>query len=254
MAKAYERIADDLRQEIRDGSLQPGDRLPPEAKLAQNYGKSMPTIQNALRVLQHEGLIEKQHGVGSFVRRPRRRTLLTNTQHQREKDRARAPQEDRADAPADTATRVTHRKVQAAEDVAQALGVPGGTDLMEFTVRSRYTDEKAPLALATSYLVCDMIADSAPPPGSDREAGPGPGGTMALLSAAGIELDRVEERLTARPPSRLEAEELELPPGMPVLCVWMTSYDTDNRPVRLSIITLPGDRAEVHVVTPLKRW
>jgi GntR family transcriptional regulator len=96
MAKAYERIADDLRRRIRAGELRPGDRLPAETAMVEEYGKSLPTLRQALGLLASEGLIEKQHGRGNFVRIPRTPVRRTNLRHQWEKDRARGPEEQRA--------------------------------------------------------------------------------------------------------------------------------------------------------------
>ncbi|GAA2921581.1 hypothetical protein GCM10010446_01970 [Streptomyces enissocaesilis] len=69
-----------------------------------------------------------------------------------------------------------------------------------------------------------------------------------------IELDRIEELVIARPPTPEEAEELELPPGTAVVVLRETSYDTDNRAVEISDVTLPGDRTEMLFTPPLERW
>ncbi|GAA2655338.1 GntR family transcriptional regulator [Streptomyces aculeolatus] len=262
MAKEYERIANDLRRSIRDGDLRPGDRLPSEAELVERYGKSGPTVQAALRVLQYEGLIDKQHGRGSFVRRPRSTVLRTNERHQWEKDRAREAEEHRLKTGAteyDTGLKVddlvfhaSYKQIEAPKDIADAFGVPAGTALVERTYRTRYAAERAPFALVTSYLVCDIVAEN--PDLLDETKEPWPGGTMNQLHTVGIELARIEERFTTRPPTPEEAEELELPPGMPVLLARKISYDTNDRPVEISDITLPGDRTHVHVVTHLDRW
>ncbi|MGW1927026.1 GntR family transcriptional regulator, partial [Streptomyces massasporeus] len=70
-------IAEDLRTQITTGHLKPGDRLPSEPKLATHYKVSTPTIRQALALLQAEGLIEKTHGKGNFVRTPLRRITYT---------------------------------------------------------------------------------------------------------------------------------------------------------------------------------
>ena len=64
----YLQVADDLRQEIRAGAIQPGDRLPSTRELMDRYGIANMTVQAALRVLRDEGLIYSQPGRGSFVR------------------------------------------------------------------------------------------------------------------------------------------------------------------------------------------
>ncbi|MGW1076543.1 GntR family transcriptional regulator [Streptomyces sp. NPDC002537] len=262
MANAYEKIADDLRQSIRAGQLTPGERLPSETALAERYGRSVPTIRDALRLLRDEGLIEKQQGRGNFVRRSRTAVLRTNTRHQWEKDRAREPEDRRASTGAtehDTGLQVNdlvfhaaYREIKASKDVAEAFGVPEGSVLIERSYRTRYAAERAPFALVTSYLVRDMVAEN--PALLDADNEPWPGGTQNQLHTVGIELDRIEERVTARPPTPEEAEELELTPGTAVILLRKTSYDTDNRPVEISDITLPGDRTEMVFTTPLERW
>ncbi|MFF1412816.1 winged helix-turn-helix domain-containing protein [Streptomyces sp. NPDC058289] len=67
-------IADDLRAQISKGHLKAGERLPSEARLAAHYAVSTPTLRNALALLQAEGLVEKIHGSGNFVRHPLRKT------------------------------------------------------------------------------------------------------------------------------------------------------------------------------------
>ncbi|MFJ2743597.1 GntR family transcriptional regulator [Streptomyces sp. NPDC087440] len=262
MAVAYERIADELREAIRAGQLKPGDRLPAETQLAETYRRSVPTIREALRLLRDEGLVEKQHGRGNFVRRPRTKVSRTNARHQWEKDRARDPEDNRAKTGAtehDTGLTVNdlifhaaYREVEASAEIAKAMGVSEGTALVERTCRTRYAAENAPFSLVTSYLVRDMVADN--PDLLDETKEPWPGGTQNQLHTVGIELDRIEEHVTARPPTPEEAEELDLPHGTAVMVLRKTSYDTNNRVVEMSDITLPGDRTEMLFTTPLERW
>ncbi len=70
MAAKYERIANDLRQQIRSQQLAPGEQMPAQIELAERYRVSLPTIQQALGVLQAEGLIDAVHGIGTYVRAP----------------------------------------------------------------------------------------------------------------------------------------------------------------------------------------
>ncbi|MCG8568331.1 MAG: FadR family transcriptional regulator [Desulfobacterales bacterium] len=71
-----ERISDQiksrLKQAILDGEFTPGDKLPPEAELAQTYQVSKVSAREALRELESQGLIEKRRGIfgGSFVAEP----------------------------------------------------------------------------------------------------------------------------------------------------------------------------------------
>ena len=65
-------IVDQIRLLMRQGQLQPGDRLPAERELCEDFGVSRVTVREALRVLEANGLVEIRVGArgGTFVRRP----------------------------------------------------------------------------------------------------------------------------------------------------------------------------------------
>lgn len=63
----YQRIAADLREKIRSGSLPPGSRLPSVRELMAAHGVAMTTVRHALQVLIAEQLIHSAQGVGTFV-------------------------------------------------------------------------------------------------------------------------------------------------------------------------------------------
>ena len=64
----YKQIADDLRSRIVNGQLAPGEDVPTEAELAQQWHTSRGPIRNALAALRHEGLIETTRGRPARVR------------------------------------------------------------------------------------------------------------------------------------------------------------------------------------------
>ncbi|MFG2078685.1 winged helix-turn-helix domain-containing protein [Nonomuraea maritima] len=64
----YLQIADDLRTQIRTGSLAPGAALPSTAQLCQRYDVSASVVKAAISVLRTENLIVGQQGKGVFVR------------------------------------------------------------------------------------------------------------------------------------------------------------------------------------------
>jgi DNA-binding FadR family transcriptional regulator len=67
--KAYEQVADQLRELIVSGRFSPGHRLPNEAALSVQFGVSRATVREALRVLATQNLIRTTKGAtgGSFV-------------------------------------------------------------------------------------------------------------------------------------------------------------------------------------------
>ncbi|NMA99839.1 MAG: FadR family transcriptional regulator, partial [Phyllobacteriaceae bacterium] len=66
--KLYIQIADQIREQILNGAVEPGRQLPSERDLAQNLGVSRPTVREALIALEVAGLVEVRVGVGAFVR------------------------------------------------------------------------------------------------------------------------------------------------------------------------------------------
>src|SRR5207249_7052714 len=61
-ARAFEEIAEQIRAELSAGRLQVGSKLPPERALAEQFGVSRNTLREALRSLEHAGLIRLQKG------------------------------------------------------------------------------------------------------------------------------------------------------------------------------------------------
>lgn len=64
----YEKIADDLRQAIRQGKYTSGDQLPLEKDMCDKYKVSRVTIKRAVDVLVNQGLVTKRRGSGTFVK------------------------------------------------------------------------------------------------------------------------------------------------------------------------------------------
>ena len=60
--KAAETVADELRRQIVTGRLKPGDKLHPENVLQIEFAISRPTMREALRLLESEGLITISRG------------------------------------------------------------------------------------------------------------------------------------------------------------------------------------------------
>lgn len=66
----YQQIYDKLMEEVREGRLRPGERVPSENELAQSFGVSRITTKRVLEMLSDEGLVERVPGKGTFLREP----------------------------------------------------------------------------------------------------------------------------------------------------------------------------------------
>jgi GntR family transcriptional repressor for pyruvate dehydrogenase complex len=60
-------VAASLERRILEGSLKPGDRLPPERELATEFGVSRPSLREAIQKLASKGMVQSRQGGGTYV-------------------------------------------------------------------------------------------------------------------------------------------------------------------------------------------
>lgn len=68
--KLYEEIADKLLDQIQQGIFKPGDKLPAERTLAQEYGVNRAVIREAFRSMERMGCVDSKVGGGTYVKVP----------------------------------------------------------------------------------------------------------------------------------------------------------------------------------------
>ena len=65
--KRYQRVAATVATAIEAGRYKPGQRLPSERDLAEEFGVSRPTIREAMLALEIRGMVKARHGSGIYV-------------------------------------------------------------------------------------------------------------------------------------------------------------------------------------------
>ncbi|MGW0602601.1 GntR family transcriptional regulator [Streptomyces sp. NPDC002640] len=225
-------IADDLRDRIVTGRLKPGERLPSEAHLAAQYRVSTPTLRNALAVLQAEGLVEKTHGKGNFVRCPLRRITYVG-------GRRTPDAHDRDLAPLSVTVRTT--KVRARGHLAALLKMPTGRLLTEILCLGH--EDERPHSLARIYVPCDLA-----PAAVLREPLPYEA-VMTRLKELRPPPAEVREEISVRLPTPEEASTLRISSALAVLAITRQMADTAGRVIEAALLVLPGDRADAVFTT-----
>lgn len=66
-ARVSDTIAEQIRAQILNGALKPGDKLPAERELVEQLQVSRPSVREALLKLEAQGLIHSRQGEGTFV-------------------------------------------------------------------------------------------------------------------------------------------------------------------------------------------
>jgi GntR family transcriptional regulator len=243
----YRLVADELRRRILAGAIAPGQLLPSETVLIEEFGVSRGTIREAVALLRAEGLVVTEHGRGTYARPVLPVRRLGADRYRREVESIAEP-----GPPVTSFTRdqgvdwsayqldKEFREVPAPAAVAELFGFEAGTMLLErqFLFRAH----GVPQQMSVSSYPLDLVAGT---PVADPANEPWPGGNIAQLHSLGITVTKIRERVRARMPLADETQALRIPSGVPVLAITRQTYDGD-RVVEVAVdIVLPADRTEL---------
>lgn len=67
-SRLHEEIVTIIQKQIMSGKIVPGDKLPTERELAENFNVNRATVREALRKLENLDLVEIRHGDGLYVK------------------------------------------------------------------------------------------------------------------------------------------------------------------------------------------
>ena len=235
------RVAEDIRRQITDGILAPGDRLPSENSLAESYELNRSTVRRALDQLRLEGLITSRQGLGYFV--PVRARLEWNmSRPERNTDTDNSP----ADAWSTQMREQGYEPSQVIEvvtelpndSVAERLRIDA-EDAVVVRRRLRKLDGE-PVTLADSYYPSSLVAGTA-------VAAPGDvlPGVYAVFESLGKQWVRHANEVRARAATLAEARRLDVLPGTVVIEHIRTSFTASGEPVRCAVSVARGDRTVV---------
>ncbi len=245
-APAYLRIAADLRAAILSGALAPGAKLPSETQIMTTHGVSRVVAKMAIGILKSDGLVEGRRGSGVYVREIRRLTRYGHGRNQRAEPGSTSPfARDAARSGHVGGWRHQSEWSQADEDTARRLEINLGDPIM--STRYAFLADGAPIQLSWSREPLSVTA------GTDVEW-PEDGaavGVVARMDRIGVRITESVERITARPPTPIEAEQLGLPPRVPMVFVIARTYYATGRPVETADIVIPLDRYELVYRLPI---
>ncbi|QIB44567.1 GntR family transcriptional regulator [Streptomyces aureoverticillatus] len=231
----FRQIADQLREAIDAGRFRESEKLPSEAELVEHYGVSRMTVRNSFSILQGEGLVHAEHGRGVFVRpRPPVRRLASDrfARHHREQGKSAFLVEADAAGSQPQVDSLEIKEEKAGQDISARLGAVRKV----LARRRRYLLDGRPVEFAASYLPLDIARGT-----QIAEPNPGPGGIYARLEELGHHLDHFDEEIRARMPTPTEVKLLRLAPGVPVIHLIRTAYDTEGRAVEVCDTVMAAD-------------
>ena len=239
----YRQIAEDLREQIESGGLEPGQQLRTEIELRDHYGASRNTVRDAIKWLTNLGLVETKPGQGTFVIQkidPFVTTLTGDPDHcwcdEGAAYLSEVSKEDRI--PRSTSLQVEIQ--EASEDKAAALGIGKGAEIISRHER-RFIDG-TPWSMQTSYYPMEFADRGAERLRSARNIDEG---TVEYLANT-LHIRQVGYRdwITVRAPNPAEADFFKLPPDgrVPMYEITRTAYDGNEQPMRVTVTVYPSDR------------
>ncbi|MES2940982.1 MAG: GntR family transcriptional regulator [Pseudomonadota bacterium] len=230
----HTRIRDELRERIAAGSWRPLDRIPSESMLMRQYGVSRPTVRQALGELEHERLIFRVAGKGSFVAQNRPFQELDRLQGFAEAMRALGHA---------TVNRVVGlQRLPAPQRVAERLGLARGAPVTEIQ-RVRHADG-APVSLDVTWLPAELGERVARADLATRDI------FTVLERDCGLALGHADLAIDAMPADARLAGLLGIAPGAAVLRVERLTHARDGTPLDYEHLFCRGDnfqyRLRVH--------
>lgn len=235
-APTYQRIADDLRRAILDGSLPPGGKLPSRHELARQYDVSDRVGVEAVRLLVAEGFAETRSGSGSYVRQRPEMQRLTRAWYTTRRGGSPFRAEMGAAGRAGS-WECSSERTAMTPAVADRLGAEPGDTAMR--TRYTFTADGAPVMLSVSWEPLELTGGT---PVTLPEEGPHAGrGVVERMAVIGQQITSAEEVVSARPALAAEAGRLNMRTGGTVLTICRT-YRTDERAVETADILIPVER------------
>lgn len=236
----YREIADELRQQIERGDLPPGSKLAHTTDLMARFGASKSTVRAAVDVLVQEGLVVARRRYGTVVRDRRTvRIPLSRYQGSLDSDGRHGPFEAACAAQGLNGVMKTVAVERVRDpDVAALLGLSSSDDMV--CRRREALIEDQVVQFQHAWYPLD-VAEAA---GLDQP-GKIEGGVYRALRNAGLEAVEADERVTARMPTKEEADQLGTGVTLPVLEIERISRDSSGRPLELLRVVAAGDRMEL---------
>jgi GntR family transcriptional regulator len=216
-----------LHDEIARGALAAGDGLPTEQSMCEQFGVSRITVRRALADLAEAGLIERKHGVGSFV---------THRSSPRGHDETGSYMDELRQVEFETEVQANECGIRTVPGhIADRLGSPERALHLLRVRRARRTGE--PLMISEAWLP-ESLAETLTAPALAGAP------LYELLHHAGIGLEGLDHELTAEIAGPRTAAQLGVSIGAPLIRINSVAHAA-GRPHHFVSVLLSPNRSRV---------
>lgn len=227
----YHQVERAIRERLRSGAWAPGTQIPTEDELCEQFRVSRITVRHALRNLVAQGLLERGRGRGTFVRD----TTLTAGA----RGLTSFTSEMQALGLTAGGRTIESGVVSAAEDVATALDVPTGSEVV--MIRRLRTGDGVPIGVQTAYLPAARF------PGLEEQRLDDQSLYAVLRDRYGVTPSEAIETFRITHVEEADAALLEVPAGACAFTVERLTSDV-HQPFELVRSLMRGDRYRVRLV------
>ena len=228
----YSQLKRLLREDIAARGLEPGDRLPGDHELCERYQVSRTVVRQALLELEHEGVVRREKGRGTFVGDLR-------TSHGFGGALVGTFEDIQSNAGEQHSRTLYRGTVAATPQVAHDLAVPEGADVVEIQ-RIREVDG-VPWAFTRTFLPLDVGRPLLEIELEDVSL------YGVLERRFGIRFERAHRSVEADVANDAVASALGCAPGAAVLVMRSISFDEAGRPIERFTGYHRGDRSRLNI-------
>ncbi len=227
----YYQLKQLLSDRISGGEWQPGDMLPTEVQLQDQYELSRTTVRLALKELEIEGKISRQQGRGTFVAKPK----ISHSPDPHFNLTAYLEQQGLRPGWEVLST----RWVEASPELAERLEIPVGSSIFQLR-RLRLADNE-PVGYHVAHTIAEM--GKALDPGRFDQ-----GGSLNYLHGPGLlEESYADRTIEAVLASKETAKLLLVPEGSPLLMIRRRIFVPDGQVVEDMQAVYRGDRFQYRI-------
>lgn len=224
----YYQLKEWLISQIEDGVLQPGNQIPTEFALMEQYALSRGTVRQAINELVNEGRLYRIHGRGTFVSSPRVEHRMAQV--------LTSFAEDMRDQEIPFSSRCLSRKILRTDEwLASRLHI-GPQDRVICLERLGYAKDE-PIVVAHTYLPLVLCPTLLEDDLTDCSL------YGLLESKYGITLCRARRTLEPAVADEYEARLLQIRKGSVIHLMETLAYDVGDRPIEFSRLRFRGDRS-----------
>jgi GntR family transcriptional regulator len=210
-----EQVRQHIKTLITEGGFDDG-RIPPETELASDLGVSRTTVRDALSRLEHEGVVVRRQGAGTFVNTAglRIKTRLEEMWSYEEmlRDHGFTP---RVEV-------ISVSREPAGSELAELLRIAAADEVV--AMEKVFYEDDDPVVITTNRVAANLIthdltdADAAAP-------------VFELFERAGLQLTHYVSEIVPHALDEREAGLLDVAPGTPVIAFDETGFTADGTPL-----------------------